>query len=141
VATFFQIDYVGVFVAAIAGLLIGAVWYLPATFGARWGALVKRYTGLTDEDLRPDPPRHLSMWFIGALLNAAVLAALARTVGADTALEGAMLGVAVWIGFGATFSSWPVIFARQPWDLWAINNGAFLLMQVVMAVIVAMWAP
>jgi hypothetical protein len=139
VTTFFQINYVAVVVAAIAGVLVGALWYLPATFGARWAALVKRYTGLTDADLRPDPVRHVSMWFVGALLNAAVLAALARAVGADMAVAGALLGIGVWIGFGATFSSWPVIFARQPWDLWAVNNGAFLLMQIVMGAILAAW--
>ncbi|MBI3049906.1 MAG: DUF1761 domain-containing protein [Acidobacteria bacterium] len=138
-ATFFQVNYVAVFVAAVAGLIVGMLWYLPMTFGAHWASLVRRYTGLSDEDLRPDPPRHLSMWFVGAILNAAVLAALARGVGADTAPQGAMLGIAAWIGFGATFSSWPVIFARQPWDLWAVNNGAFLLMQAVMGAVVAAW--
>lgn len=76
---------------------------------------------------------------VGARLNAAVLAALVRAVGANSAGTDALRGIAVWVGFGVTFSAWPVIFARQPWDLWAVNNGAFLLMQVVMGAIVGAW--
>jgi hypothetical protein len=39
----------------------------------------------------------------------------------------------------ATFSVWPVAFARQPWGLWAVNNGAHLLMQLAMTTILTLW--
>ena len=50
-----------------------------------------------------------------------------------------MLGLVLGVGFGATFGSWPAIFARMPWEWWLVNAGAFLLMQVAMGVILAAW--
>ncbi len=45
----------------------------------------------------------------------------------------------MWLGLGASFSSRPVIFARQPLSLWLFNNGAFLLMQLAMAIVLVLW--
>jgi hypothetical protein len=81
----------------------------------------------------------MGMWLLGFVLNAAALAVIVRGLGITSAVEAIWLAVIVWAGLGLAFSSWPVIHARQPVGLWLINNGAHLLMQVVMAVILAVW--
>lgn len=58
-----------------------------------------------------------------------------EAVNADSAGEGVVLG----LGFGATLSRWPPIFARLPWQWWLVNNGAFLLMQDAIGAILGAW--
>jgi hypothetical protein len=64
---------------------------------------------------------------------------LVRATGADSAGRGIVLGLVLWAGLAATFSSWPSIFAKQPWSLWAINNAVFVLMLVAAGAILGGW--
>lgn len=139
--TLASLNYAAVVAAAVAALVIGFVWYLPPLLGTRWARYVSGYTGAPEREiLQPaDPVRPLGLWAVAFLLNALVLALLVRALGLATVGEAVVLGVLVWVGLGATFSLWPVAFARQPWGLWAVNNGAHLLMQVAMATILTLW--
>jgi hypothetical protein len=62
-----------------------------------------------------------------------------EAVDADSVGDGIVLGLVLGAGMGATFSSWPPIFARMPWQWWLVNNGAFLLMLVAMGAILGGW--
>jgi hypothetical protein len=135
-----QINWLAVIVAGIAALVIGIVWYLPPTFGTRWAGFVKHYTGISDAALMPSNiPLTLGLWLLGFVVNAAVLALLIRGMSINNPGDGILLGVLVWAGLGLTISSWPVIHARQPPGLWLLNGGAYLVMQIVMAVILTLW--
>jgi hypothetical protein len=130
------VNFLAVLAAAVVALIVGFVYYLPPIMGLRWGNLIKSYAHLTDEDLNPkNPLPFLVKWLITAFINAYVLAGLFAMTGTETIGAGIMLAVVLWLGYGLTFSSWPVIFARQPTGVWFINNGGFLLMQVGMAVV------
>ena len=134
------VNFLEVLVAAVAALVVGFVYYLPPIMGLRWGNLIKSYAHLTDEDINPKNPLPILVkWFITALVNAYVLAGLFAMTGTTTLGAGIMLAVIVWLGYGLTFSSWPVIFAKQPSGVWFINNGGFLLMQIAMAVVLMLW--
>ena len=132
-------DLLHIFVATVAALAAGTIWYLPFVFGDRWKELVKEYTGMTDDDLKPEPLRQLPMWFFVTLINAIVVYLLADRLDIQSRLSALKVAFALWAGFGLTFSSWSVIFARQRQSLWMINNGAFLLMQAVICFILVMW--
>lgn len=139
-ALFTQINWLAVIVAGIAALLIGFVWYLPPTFGTRWAGFVKRYTGLSDADLMPaNIPLTLGLWFLGFLVNAFALAILVRGMNISSLGDAILLAVIAWAGLGLAISSWPVIHAKQPLGIWLINGAAFLVMQIVMAVILTLW--
>ena len=134
------VNLLAVLVAAIAALVVGFVYYLPPIMGLRWGNLIKAYAHLTDEDLNPKNLLPILVkWLITAFINAYVLARLFAMTGTATLGTGIILAVIVWLGYGLTFSSWPVIFAKQPTGVWFINNGGFLLMQIVMAVVLTLW--
>src|SRR6185503_4295472 len=113
--------------ATLAGLAAGFIWFLPPVFGNRWRELVKEYTGQTDDDLKPEPFKQLIIWFFVTLINAIILYLLIDRLDIQSRLSALKLALGIWAGFGLTFSSWPVIFARQRQSLWLINNGAFLL--------------
>ena len=132
-------DLLHILVATIAALIAGYIWYSSWFFGNRWKELMKEYTGMTDEDLRPEPMRQVPMWFFVTLINAIIIYLLADRLDIQSRLSALKVALALWAGFGLTFSSWSVIFARQRQSLWLINNGAFLLMQAVMCFILVMW--
>jgi hypothetical protein len=135
-----QINWLAVVVAGLAALVIGFVWYLPPTFGTRWAGFVKRYTRLSDADLLPSNiPLTMGLWLLGFIANAFALAVLIRGIGIHNLGDGLLLGVVVWAGLGLTISSWPVIHAKQPPGLWLVNGAAYLVMQIVMAVILTLW--
>ena len=76
---------------------------------------------------------------MGFAITALVLALAVEAVGADSAGDGVLFGPVLGVGFGATLSSWPPIFARMPWALWLVNNGAFLLTSAAMGAILGAW--
>lgn len=136
---FAQINWLHVIVATIAAFVVAFIWYLPPTLGLRWGNLVKGYAGLSDAQLSANLPQKMLLWLLGFLVNALVLELLIRGLNINGVQDALLLGALVWLGFGATFSSWPAIHANQPWGIWLINNGAFLIMQLVMSVILTLW--
>jgi hypothetical protein len=136
---FTQLNYLAILVAAIAAFVLAFVWYMPPVFGLRWAALTKRYTGLSDSDLAANMPMKAGLWFVGFLVNALALALLLNLTQAIDLTTGLAVGVIAGIGFGAVTSSWPPIHARQPIGIWLMNNGLFLLQQIVMAAILTLW--
>jgi hypothetical protein len=136
---FAQLNYLAILVAAIAAFVLAFVWYMPPVFGLRWAALTKRYTGLSDSNLAANMPMKAGLWFVGFLVNALALALLLNLTQAIDLTTGLAVGVIAGIGFGAVTSSWPPIHANQPWGIWLMNNGLFLLQQIVMAAILTLW--
>lgn len=132
-------DLLHIFIATVAAMVAGIIWYLPGVFGNRWKELVKEYTGMTDDDLKPEPLKQIPMWFFVILINAIIVYLLADRLDIQSRLSALKVAFALWAGFGLTFSSWSVIFARQRQSLWLINNGAFLMMQAILCFILVMW--
>ena len=132
-------DLLHILVATVAAMIAGYVWYHPMVFGNRWKELMKEYTGMTDEDLKSEPIRQMPKWFFVTLINVIVVYLIADRLDIQSRLSALKIALALWAGFGLTFSSWPVIFARQRQSLWLINNGAFLLMQAIICFILVMW--
>jgi hypothetical protein len=141
-----QINWLAVIVAVIAAMVIGFVWYLPPLFGTRWAGLVKGYGRPFGDDPNLDPMKPanplapMGVWLIGFLINAFVLALAIKLLAVSSVGGGIAVGVAAWAGFAATLSSWPAAFAKWPWGLWLINNGCYLVIQIVMAVILTLWS-
>ena len=134
-----QVNFVAVLLAAVAAQVIAIVWYLPPVFGLRWATLIKSYSGLTDATLGANLGRKVIFWFVGFLINALALALLLRVANIHAVPEAIQVAVLVWLGLGAVFSSWPPIHAGFPWGVWLMNNGAYLLIQITMAAILALW--
>ena len=132
-------DLLHILVATIAAMLAGYIWFHPLVFGTRWRELMKEYTGMADEDLKPEPLRQLPKWFFITLINVIVVYLLADRLDIQSRISSLKIAFALWAGFGLTFSSWYVIFARQRQSLWLLNNGAFLFMQAIICFILVMW--
>ncbi|MCX6290306.1 MAG: DUF1761 domain-containing protein [Bacteroidetes bacterium] len=136
-----RINYIHILIASIGGLAAVFAWYLPAVFGNRWTKLIKEYGHLKDEDLVQNKGRTFILGIIICYMNALVLNVVLKVSFVFlkiNVVNAMMVSVLIWIGYGLTFSVWPVIFARQKPALWLLSNGAFLLMQLTMASILVL---
>jgi hypothetical protein len=128
--TFANVNWLAVVVAAVANVVIGAVWFLPQAFGARYLALTGR-TGVGAQ-----PTAGYAVAIVSALVSAAILEVLAKSLGAQTLSEGVVLGVVVWLGFIATWSAVSAVFDGRSWKFWAIVNGNAVITFVVMGAVI-----
>ena len=126
------VNWVAVIVAAVAGIVIGFIWYAPPVFGRRWA----RASGIE----LPQPGQVQPMTYVGAivaaLLTAYVLAVLSEAMGVATLADGALVGVVVWLGFVATYLASGVFFERRSTEWWAINAGQAVVSLVIMGAII-----
>ena len=136
-----ELNWVAVGASLLAVFVLGAAWFTPAVLGTYWARQVARYSGASEAAITSGAAQPVSLlkWVVSMAVNVIVLALVIEGVGADSAVEGMTLGMMVALGFGATFSGWPPIFARMPWEWWLVNNGAFLIMQVAAGTILAVW--
>jgi hypothetical protein len=136
-----DVNWAAVGASLVAAFAIGLVWFAPSALGRFWARQVSRYAGIPEGDITSGASQAtpLAKWLLGIAITAVVMALTVEAVGADSAGDGVVLGLVLGIGFGATLSSWPPIFARMPWQWWLVNSGAFLLMQVAMGAILGAW--
>jgi hypothetical protein len=121
------VSWLAVVVAAVVGLVIGFVWFLPQVFGRQWAAASGREL----------PARGEQNWAtiaysaVGTLVAAYVLALAAGAVGATTLVDGALLSFLAWLGFIAPRRGTPS-FSRaarrrggpsQPGSCWSCSSS------------------
>ena len=126
-----QVDYFAVVFAAVAGLAVGAIWYLPAAFGRQWQAALAR-----SEQRRQGPPMKIVLVRgIATVIAAFSLEVLLIGSGATT-LGGALrLGGVVSLGLVATTIVSEYLFAGWSPRLIAITVGHRVLHILVMCAV------
>lgn len=130
------INFIAVFVATVAGMASGAVWY--GLFKEQWRAA----NGLVEADIRgADDARYggASRYLIAGLAKlvmAFCLAKLMEVLDAISVGNGIALALFLWIGFIATSLSVNHRFQLKPWTLTAIDGGYWLLVMLLQAVII-----
>jgi hypothetical protein len=129
---FAGVNWLAVIVAAVAGLIVGFIWYAPQVFGRRWA----RASGIE----LPGPGEVQPMTYLGGVVTAAVtayvLAVLIGGLGAATLVDGVIVAVVVWLGFVATWLASGVFFERRSTEWWAINAGQAIVSLAIMGAII-----
>ena len=136
------INYFAVLGAAVAGMVIGFLWYGPL-FGKLWIAL----SGMTAEQINAAKAKGMAKNYIfmaaGSLVMSYVLAhALifsSAYTGAASVSGGFMVGFWNWLGFVAPVTLGTVLWEGKSWKLWMLNNGYYLVSLSVMGEILALW--
>ena len=126
-----DISLTRVIVAAVANMLIGAIWYSPGVFGKKWMKL----TGKKREDLQKGAPTAYVGSAISALIVAFVLAYFVGFAEVNSAINGALLGILAWLGFVVTSSMAKLLFQGGSKDLFVLDNGYQLVAYAVMGAI------
>ena len=130
--SFGGINYLAVFIAAVAAFAIGAVWY---------GALVSKWwikaSRLDPEKMKPTlQPFVVS--FLGELVMAWVLAGVIGHLGPGQATlwNGIVSGFFVWAGFMITTMAINHRYHGYGWDLTLIDGGHWLLVALAMGAVI-----
>jgi uncharacterized protein DUF1761 len=130
-----SVNWTAVVIAAVANVVIGTVWYLPAIFGKRWAAETGRY--LT---ARPSPMLYV-VAIVGSLVTAYVLALVFQMVigarGPISFVDGIAIGLVASVGFQLTSQAVGGAFEGRSLTYWAINAGNSLVAFAVMGGIFA----
>lgn len=127
-----------IIVAALAGFVVGALWYSPLLFGKSW----QQQVGLSDDDLKQ---ANMPLIFgLGFVLNVIVAFALSFFVeifmmlGSNAWLGGLFAGVLALVFVATTFGV-NYLFARRSLRLYLIDIGYMVLTFFVMGVIIGAW--
>src|SRR5712692_2500809 len=130
-------NYVALVVAAVAALLVGALWYSPLLFGRAYLAL----RGMNPDamaGMRP-PAGELLAEFIRYLVIGFVLAHFVQRLGVGDWKGALQLGLWVWVGFQAMLLMGAVLHEKMPWMLYAIHAGDALVKTLLMTAILGVW--
>ncbi len=139
--SFAGINFVAVFVAAIATMVLGFLWYSPILFATPW----MRLMGYDPNDkaklaeMQKGAGKTYSIAFIASLVSAIVLAKIIDISSVNTILYGMKIGFAMWLGFVATVQLTGALFSKQPIKLFLINTGYQLICYLAMGAILAKW--
>jgi len=128
-----ETNYVAVLVAAIAGWLLGAVWY--GVLGKQW----MNALGWDEEKIKG--PRQLPLTamiisFIALLIMAYLLAGIMAHMGPATIRIGVLSGALVWLGFSITTISVNNAFQMRNPMLTIIDGGHWLAVLVLQGAVI-----
>ena len=133
--TFAGINYLAILLAAVAGWVAGAIWYM--TLAKPWMAAV----GITEEQIaasksRPGGWLPFVLAFIACVVMAWVLAGLIGHLGRVTVRNGVISGAFCWFGFVITAMLVNYSFARRGWRLLLIDGAHWLVVLALMGAII-----
>lgn len=132
------VNLVAILVAAVANMVIGALWYSPALFGKQW----MKAMGIKASDMDKDKNKMGMMYGltgVAALVTSYVLAHFIVFAGEKTAFGGAKIAFWVWIGFIVTKSLVDVLFESKNWNIYYISMGYQLVALLTMGAILGAW--
>jgi hypothetical protein len=129
-----DINWWAVLVAVGVNMVVGAIWYSKALFAKDWSKLTGRKM-----DQMGDGSTSYVITTAGALVQALILSYVVGWAGATTAIEGAFVGLLLWLAFVAVPQGVNTVFAGGRKKLWAINTGYFLAVLVINGAILAAW--
>lgn len=127
------LQYGAIVVAALAGFVVGALWFAPFAFGKAW----QKEVGITDADAQSaNMPMIFGLSFILSIIMAFAL----RLVQVEPGLiPGMTAGLVAGIGFVSTAICMNMLFERRSGRLMAITCGHHIASLVVMGAILGAW--
>ncbi|HEX3484396.1 MAG TPA: DUF1761 domain-containing protein [Micropepsaceae bacterium] len=128
------INYLAVLVAAVAGWLVGAVWY--GVLGKAWmeAACITPPAGGRHMPIVP-----MIVSFIALLIMALMLAGILGHMGPPNVMAGIVAGMLVWFGFVITTITVGNAFQGKKPMLTLIDGGHWLAVLVVQGVVLGLF--
>ena len=134
-----MVNYLAVFVAAIAAFVVGALWYGPL-FGKPWRSLMGVPEGMMGmPGTRLSPVAAMAINFLATLVLAYVLSGLLSLLNGVTPGMTLQVALLVWLGFVAPIILNTVLFEGRSIKFYLINTGAQLVQLLAMALVYGWW--
>ncbi len=134
-----EINWLSVVIAAVAGGMIGAIWFGPKTFFPVWWKLM----GKTPEDNPGTESMGMvfGLTFAGAFVQALVMAVAVSLVETATGgldwYEGLAFGALLGVGFSAATSIGHKLFGGFGLKVWILEVGQDIVSLAAMGAIIA----
>lgn len=129
------VNYLAVVVAAIAYMILGAIWYSPVLFGKAWMTGI----GKTKEQLAGGSAMKYLYGLVFSFIAAYGIARLMLWTGRDTIADGIVIGLLAGICFVMTTMGVNDTFEGRPSGLTLINTLYHIAGFVVIGIIVGAW--
>lgn len=128
-----ELNWLAIVVVALLAFAIGWPWYGPL-FGKAWLAAL----GKTADEIQPSPKPFI-ISAVTTLITSFVMAVLIACLGIETWYDGALLGIAVGIGFIAASNVSDGAFCGWSWNLVVIQSGYRVVYSILMGIVLAIW--
>ncbi len=133
-----SVNLLAVVVATIVSMAIGWLWYSPVLFGKAWLKALGR--GEADvAAMKQGAPRAITLELVATLVKMYVLAGLVSFAFTDSAAQGALIGLWLWLGFVVTTNLSSVTFEGRSKVTYLIGITCQLVTLVVAGMILAVW--
>lgn len=129
-----DLNWLAILVAAFVPIVLGALWYSPVLFARPW----MRAVGRTPEEISAASLGY-AISVVAAIVTSYVLARIVKWAEVDDLVNGALVGLLVWLGFNATVLAVTTWFGGRPRALWLIDTGYHLVSLLVMGAILGAW--
>ena len=126
-----EMNWIAVLGAALAGFVIGGLWYGPL-LGKAWQA----ESGLSDEAMKnANMAKIFGLTFVLNLVSSFILGHVMATYQHPGIHISAMIGFGVGLGFVATSIGVNYLFARKSLKLFLIDGGYWTVVYTVMGAV------
>ncbi len=133
------INYLSIFLAALASFILGGLWYSPVLFGNLWIKLSKISKAEIAKAKKKGMKASYFTTFISLLITAFVLSLFINLAGAATIADALEVAFWLWLGFIATTTLNSVLWEGKPFKLYLLNNAHNLVSLFIMAAIIGLW--
>ncbi len=134
-----SVNYLAVLVAAVASMIIGAIWYSPSVFGKIW----MKGSGMTTQQLAKAKKKGMGksyfIAFLGSLLFACVLAHFVLYLSIVDFAGALQLALWTWLGFVVPLLVGDTLWGGKSWGAYLVGIVYQLVSISVMAVILTLW--
>ncbi len=129
-----QINYLAVFVGAVAAFLVSSLYYSPLLFGNIWRAV----DSLSPGAITPSIGRVL-VELARTVAIAYVLALVLARSGATELGDALRTTVLLWFGFSALMWMGAIMWEHTPWQVAAIHSGDWLAKTLLLTFVQSVW--
>lgn len=129
----FEVNWLAVIVATIAGFAVGAVWY--TVLGKQWLAAI----GKTRDQLNSSPAPFIIGIVVELVMAYFLAVVIGNIFGSVTVANGLLAGAVMWLGFIMP----PMIlnhrYQNMSWTLTALDGAHLLLVLLVQGLVIGLF--
>ena len=129
----FEVNWLTIIVATIAGFAVGAAWY--TTLGKQWMASI----GKMRDQLNAGPTPYVIGIIVELVMAYFMAVVIAALFGSVTVWNGLLAGLCMWVGFILP----PMIlnhrYQNMPWSLTIIDGGHLLLVLLAQGLVIGLF--
>lgn len=133
-----EIDWLGVVLAIVAGMIVAFLWYQKGFIADAWETL----TGVTPERSRPVRTRNMAQLLVANGVTALGLAwgisVVSTATGDDSVWPALLTGLVAWLAFSATTLLQHNAFEMKPAKLTLINTSYQLVLLLTMSLVIGL---